>query len=109
MRDEKNIEKMIELIDKIGRYCDGKKYDDFVSDEVLTEACVFNLAQLGETAHKISDSLVDTNPNIAWKELYGLRNRLVHDYQGTNPKLVWEIISEDLPTLKTQLENINTF
>ena len=106
MRDEKNIDKMIELIDKIQRYCIGKTYENFVMDDILVEACVFNLAQLGETAHKISDEIVKLHPERAWREVYGLRNRLVHDYEGTNPKLVWEIISEDLGALKDQLEEI---
>ena len=58
MRDEKNIVKMIETIDKITRYCFNKSYGDFVEDEMLTEACVFNLSQLGETSHKISNGII---------------------------------------------------
>lgn len=107
MKDEKNIAKMIDLIDKIRNYCLGKNYDDFMKDEMLVEACVFNLSQLGETSHKISDEIVTLHPEIAWNELYGLRNRLVHDYEGTNPKLVWEIISDDLEPLKKQLESLH--
>lgn len=106
MRDEKNIQKMLEYITKIQNYTSGKSYDVFLSDDMLVEACVFNLTQLGETSHKISDGIVKLHPEIAWNELYGLRNRLVHDYEGTNPKLVWEIISDDLPVLKNQLDNI---
>lgn len=106
MKDEKSITKMIEIIDKISDYCLGEEYDDFVTNEMLVEACVFNLSQLGETAHKISEETVKLHPEIAWSEMYGLRNRLVHDYEGTNPRLVWEIISEDLPVLKKQLENV---
>ena len=106
MSDEKNIGKMVATVDKIVAYCAGKTYEDFISDEMLVEACVFNLSQLGEVANKISDETVKLHPEIAWSEIYGLRNRLVHDYEGTNPKLVWEIITEDLPVLKTQLEGI---
>lgn len=107
MRDDKTIQKMIFIIDKIKNYCSDTTYEDFLKDEILTEACVFNLTQLGEHAHKISDEIVTLHPEIAWREVYGLRNRLVHDYQGTNPKLVWEIISQDLDVLKSQLEDIN--
>ena len=106
MKDERAIEKMIGLIEKIINYCDSKTYEDFVDDDMLVEACVFNLSQLGETAHKISDDLTKMHPEIVWNELYGLRNRLVHDYDGTNPRLVWEIISEDLSMLKNQLTNL---
>ena len=106
MKDEKNIAKMVALIEKIQTYCGSKSYDEFIVDEMLTEACVFNLTQLGEVAHKLSDELVKLHPEIAWRELYGLRNRLVHDYQGVNLKLVWEIIKDDLPELKLQLEEL---
>ncbi len=106
MKDEKAIEKLINLIDKIENYCKDLDYENFSKNEMLTEACVFNLVQLGENSHKISDELEKLHPEIAWRELNGLRNRLVHDYQGVNLKLVWEIISSDLPALKKQLENI---
>ena len=106
MRDEKVIEKLISLIDKIRQYCQDISFDDFSRNEILTEACVFNLVQLGETSHKISDELKELHPEIAWRELNGLRNRLVHDYQGVNLNLVWEIISTDLPILRQQLENL---
>lgn len=106
MVDEKNLQKMLTLIQKIEHYCQDATYDDFSSDEILAEACVFNLAQLGELSRKISDEYVQLHPEIAWRELYGLRNRLIHDYQGVNLNLVWEIITEDLPQLEAQLEEL---
>lgn len=106
MGDEKNLAKMIVLIDKIQAYADGMTYEDFVSDEMRVEACVFNLAQLGELSHKMSDEFVRLHPELAWRELYGLRNRLIHDYQGVNLNLVWEIIMEDLPDLRQQLTEL---
>ena len=54
--------------------------------------------------NKMIDEFVQLHGDIAWNELYGLRNRLIHDYQGVNLNLVWEIIMEDLPMLRTQLE-----
>lgn len=106
MGDEKYLEKMLELVRKIERYVAGHSYEDFADDEMLVEACVFNLAQLGEMSHKISDEYVELHPELAWNELYGLRNRLVHDYQGVNLNLVWEIIMDDLPGLEAQLEEL---
>ena len=106
MKDERAIEKMRELVEKVRGYCNGVTYEDFVADEMLTEACVFNLVQLGEHSHKVSDEFVELHPELAWNELYGLRNRLVHDYQGVNLNLVWEIITEDLPELERQLEEL---
>ena len=103
MNDERHLLKMLELVQKIRSYCHQLSYEDFISDSMLTEACVFNLTQLGETAHKISSECTSLHPELAWNELYGLRNRLVHDYSGTNFNLVWEIITEDLPKLEQQI------
>ena len=44
--------------------------------------------------------------SIPWHQLYGLRNRIVHDYEGVNLKLVWQIIRDDLPSLQLKLEMI---
>ncbi len=70
------------------------------------EACVFNLGQIGEAVTKLDDDFLAANVNIPWRQMKGLRNRIVHDYDGVNPVLVWEIIQNDLPVLKEKLEKI---
>ena len=106
MKNKVIVEKILKYISKIIDYTKEVDYDSFIKNSILVEACVFNLVQLGETSHKISDEFKKLHPEIAWRELNGLRNRLVHDYQGVNLNLVWEIISTDLPTLRQQLENL---
>lgn len=51
-------------------------------------------------------SFAQAHPQIPWREMYGLRNRIVHDYEGVNLQLVWEIISEDIPELRDELEKL---
>ncbi len=106
MRNEIIIGKMIAHCDKLIQYCDGYSYGTFSKDTKLVEACVFNLSQLGELCHAIDDDFAAAHPDIPWAEMYGLRNRIVHDYEGVNLKLVWEIISEDIPELKKRLQNL---
>lgn len=97
---------MIGYIDKIMGYCVQTDYDSFVSTPLLMEACVFNLSQLGEAVCKLDDTFCEEYSDIPWKEMRGLRNRIVHDYDGVKPVLVWEIIANDLPLLKEQLTEI---
>lgn len=78
-------------------------YELFSQNDMVVEACVFNIGQLGEVANKIDDKFEEEHSQIPWRQLYGLRNRIVHDYEGVNLKLVWEIIMLDLPELKTNL------
>ncbi len=103
MRNKAIIQKMIGYIDKIMGYCMQMDYDSFVSTPLLMEACVFNLSQLGESVCKLDDVFCEEYPDVPWKEMRGLRNRIVHDYDGVKPILVWEIIETDLPILKTML------
>lgn len=100
------VSKMLVYIDKIQKHSAGMTYDTFVNNELVLEACVFNLSQLGELANKADQDFQKSNSDIPWNQVYGLRNRIVHDYEGVNLQLVWEIISEDLPELKCKLQNI---
>jgi len=106
MRNNIIIEKLLGYIDKIQKYCNGLDYEKFTSNDIVVEACVFNLSQIGELANKIDTEFEKAHSNIPWKQLYGLRNRIVHDYEGVNLKLVWEIIGSDLEELKQTLESL---
>ena len=73
---------------------------------MLTEACVFNLSQIGELANHLDDDFTLAHAEIPWRSLYGLRNRIVHDYDGVNMNLIWTIITEDLEPLRLELQKI---
>ena len=106
MKDNIICNKMLAYIDKILDYTHDKNYDSFIANNMLVEACVFNLSQLGELAGKLGNKFCEEHNNIPWKQIYGLRNRIVHDYDGVNLQLVWEIISYDIPELKKEIDNI---
>ncbi|MBR3812376.1 MAG: DUF86 domain-containing protein [Spirochaetaceae bacterium] len=104
MSDAEIIEKMISLSKKILSYIQNLEYDEFSKKEMIVEACAFNLGQLGELSHKLSAEFKNNYLNIPWKSIYGMRNKIIHDYEGVNLKVVWETVSEDLPQLIEQLE-----
>ena len=106
MRNNIIIAKMLGYIEKILSYCEGIDYEGFVSNSLLTEACVFNLSQLGELTTKLDSGFTAKHPDIPWNQMKGLRNKIVHDYEGVNLILVWEIISSDLADLKEQLKRL---
>ena len=97
---------MISIIEKIQSYIDGFDYEKFVQEDMIVEACAFNFGQLGELSHRLSDEFQNTNSTIPWKAIYGMRNKIIHDYDGVNLKVVWETITEDLPALAEQLRKI---
>ena len=103
MKHEIIVQKLIAHIRKILGYCDGVSYAQFSADSKLVEACVFNLSQMGELSNRIDATFAQAHPEIPWRQIYGLRNRLVHDYEGVNLLLVWQILSDDIPALRDTL------
>lgn len=71
------------------------------------EATVFNLMQIGELAKtSLSDDTKEQIISIPWRQIYGMRNRIVHGYDGVNMLIVWETVSEDIPQLNRELAKI---
>lgn len=107
--DNKNkqvIEKIYHHIIVVINYCrDCADLNDFQNNTMLVEACVFNLMQIGELAKSsLTDEFKEQITTIPWKQLYGMRNRIVYGYSGVDMKIVWDTIYEDLPKLKSEIE-----
>jgi len=56
---------------------------------------VFNLIQIGELTRNLDKQFIEAHNDIAWNQIRGLRNRIVHDYEGINLLLIWDIINFD--------------
>ena len=85
-----------------------KDRDGFETDEMCVEATVFNLMQIGELAKtSLSDELKTSLKSIPWNQIYGLRNRIVHGYEGVNLSIVWDTIKDDLPELIREIKAIS--
>ena len=105
-KDKQVLEKLHGHIVSVLKYCEScETLDDFQSDPMRVEACVFNLMQIGELAKfSLSDELKADIRSIPWNQLYGMRNRIVHGYAGVNMQVVWDTIKYDLPTLGSAIE-----
>jgi len=106
MKNQKIILKIINHIDSIQKYTIDVDYSNFKVNSMMVEASVFNLSQIGELVNKLDKDYIADCPEIPWLKMRGLRNRIVHDYEGVNLNLIWEIIETDLKILKEQLINL---
>ena len=93
-------------IEKIGRYTAGYTRETFLHDERTVDAVVRNLEILGEASRQLPDEFVAQHPEVPWRLIAGLRNRIVHDYFGLDLEILWQIISRDIPPLRTQLKSL---
>lgn len=74
-------------------------------DRKLKHALVRLLEIIGEAANGMSSSIKEEHPDIPWKEMIGMRNRLIHGYFDVDIDTVWQTVSKDIPPLKSLLEN----
>ena len=70
------------------------------------DAVIRNFEVVGEAVKRISDGLRAAYPDVLWREMAGLRDVLIHDYAGVDVDEVWNIVANDLPTLKRQIGEI---
>ncbi|MGS2760799.1 HepT-like ribonuclease domain-containing protein [Sinomicrobium sp. M5D2P9] len=86
----------------------GKNKDEFISDPVLSRAVIRSLEIIGEASTKLSPGFKAQYPDVEWRKISDTRNRLIHDYFGVDYDIVWNIITDKLPDLKENIQNIIT-
>jgi uncharacterized protein with HEPN domain len=97
------LDERLAAIARVERYVAGLDRSTFRADEKTADAVVRNLEVLGEAAARLPAGVRAGAPEIPWRQIVGLRNRVVHEYFGVDLEIVWEIVSRDLPELRPQL------
>lgn len=95
-----------EAIRRIEVYIEKKNYEGFLQDIKTQDAVVRNLEIIGEATKNISDDFKKKDPQIPWKKLAGVRDRLIHHYFGVNYDIVWVIVKKELSEIIIQIEAI---
>ena len=95
-----------EAMNRIGLYTEKTDYEEFLRDPMIQDAVVRNLEIIGEAVKNLSSSLKEKYPRIAWKEMAGIRDRLIHHYFGVNYDIVWAIIKKELPGTAENIDRI---
>ncbi|GJQ34128.1 MAG: DUF86 domain-containing protein [Anaerolineales bacterium] len=87
------------------RFAEDMSYEAFIRDEKSVYAVIRAVEIVGEAASKLPEDFRAKYPGLPWREIRGMRNKLVHNYFGINMEVVWQTIQEDLPALIGPLEN----
>lgn len=84
----------------------GKRREDLDADRLLELALTRLLEIIGEAANLVSEETEDRYPQLPWRQMVGLRNRLIHGYDEVDLDILWDIVREDLPPLIAELKQI---
>ena len=110
VNDKARLDLMMEAINNIEEFLTGiNTLEAFSNDKLKRHAICYNLQCIGENCYKLSREFIKEHTGINWKAIEGLRHVLVHDYYNVTVEILWNIITEELMPLKSNLlEIINT-
>jgi uncharacterized protein with HEPN domain len=100
------LEDILEAVERIEEYTDSMDYEDFLEDRKTVDAVLKNLEIIGEAVKNLSDEIKEDHPEVHWKGMAGMRDKLIHGYFGVNPQIVWETVQTRIPALKIQIRKI---
>ena len=98
--NEYYIEKALFSIDLVIQYTKGKTYEEMFSNPQDADGICFRLVQVIEQIKNLPSAFFDSHKEIPWNNIFGFRNRIVHDYGSTDYSTVYEVVTEDIYQLK---------
>ena len=102
-RDRTYLGHMLGAIARIRQYVGRTRRAGFLRNALLQDAVIRNIEIIGEAAGGVSGEFAAANPGIPWREIVGMRHRLIHGYLEVNLDTVWEVVERDLPALEANL------
>lgn len=104
--DSARLNHMLDAIIEVEIYLKNADYDIFLNNSMMRFACIKQMEIIGEASGHISEEIKTQFSEIEWRQIKGMRNIFVHEYFGIDSRLLWEIIKQDLPDLKSKVVTI---
>lgn len=95
-----------EAIHRILSYSENFDFEKFLTDTKTQDAVVRNIEIIGEAVKNLSDDFRNRYPDVPWKNIAGMRDKLIHHYFGVNIDIIWDIVEIELPKLEKQINKI---
>lgn len=92
--------------DYLTERCVSLNKEQFLVDDTLRRAFVRSLEVIGEATKKVPDAFREQHPEVEWRAMAGMRDRLIHGYFGVDYELVWDVVQNKVPVLREQIGRI---
>ena len=102
------LEDILTSINESAEFIGDMNFEMFSSDRKTINAVVRSLEVLGEAAKRIPEDLRAQAPSVPWKYMAGMRDKLIHEYFGVDLRVVWAVVKDELPPLRSEIEKLMT-
>lgn len=97
---------ILESTAAIRQYLNGISKVEFAARALLQDAVIRRLEIVGEAANQLPEALQNRFPEVEWRAITAMRNRLIHGYFSVNIEIVWNTVQHDLPILEAQVQSV---
>jgi len=104
--DSVYLRHVLDAISRIEEYTHDITYKGFLNSHLRQDGVIRQIEVIGEAVKKLSPELKERHPQIPWKDVAGMRDKLIHDYFGVDLDAVWDTAKRDIPELKGKIQGI---
>jgi uncharacterized protein with HEPN domain len=104
--DSVYLNHILDSIYQIEEYTEGLNKEEFLATRLVQDGTIRQIEIIGEAIKNVSEPLKEKYSHIPWKEIAGMRDKLIHNYFGVDIDAVWDVVKKDIPILKGEILTI---
>ncbi len=101
-----SLKDILTALESLEQFIGHMSFEEFKKDDKTSSAVIRKFEIIGEATKKLPDSIRNRHPDIPWKEMAAMRDRLIHLYMEVDLKIVWDTIKNRLPELKNRIQSV---
>lgn len=104
--DQVYLKHILEAITWIEEYIKNVSREEYLDNHLIQDGVIRQVGIIGEATKHLSTEFKENYGNVSWKDIAGMRDKLIHDYLGVDLEAVWETATRDIPALKATVVSI---